>query len=967
MDNSSSSSRNSGRKSRVGHMPSSVLHWKKSDKEKMVLAPPSSQLSWSSENSASIETKRIHTMSAKEMGKTVLSGFPEPSKSSKDTLLGPATYSGQNTSRLQSSSIHVRRPIARLQKPMVSSVSAKASSKQSLSSSSDSVESLRFENIARSQSFSHSKQNLLLPFKPLTRSHSFNKTADLTVPCRNKPFICRKKNNTDPLLRNSGSTDVCGDELKCKNPVNRPISNAPLLNTRTSFIPISNSTCSSFIHRGHSPCSRGGVRVFKRKHGNGNKNSVKDLSLVMNDSCKEKGTEWFVLGPGVTSIEKEQHDIIPDVINLNGEVDEISISSLSSCDKNDQSEECDVADMDDQERRSSARQSEVYIAKDKSSLMNTSAVLELSVTDLAEESHLDVLQRELGDLHFSSGSDLCSAKLEFPAACSIELSPSDSSDGTYMWDEEGMEHVVDTHPCCSYDSSDMNSQDILNNLDSFDLEDDDLMLDVDLPEDAPIEKEYENMASQEGQGKCAQPQPQRHGLWRRRAQNWGGQAQYVGNSAQYRSSSNHDLSRAFSYPASSCSHFEGYSTYRPPRVSLSLSLKEDTVTLDELTLCHMIQECTSVKTQLLRLKRLLQKNEEDTSLQDLSTLFSPTLELQKDADHSLNIGELLSENVQLKEDVKNKDAKIQHLQLQLATRCNCLKENNCRVTTKTNTDKFTQTPWKGIDPPILQPSSHILSTRDGIQEKLAKTIYTEAPSKSILHVLNDRTIQSSPHALCVPTPVLTPVIAGSHRLLSRVQVKPKDFAPSSTASISFNKKDAPNSPKQHDLGISSVCDPQKPITEDKKTESSTKLHLKRQVLHSGKLQLVKPKTSTTRAISAEVQKGPSSQNGKQSHVAAKEVCQQSNQGKRTASRKIPVLSTSKTKHIAMPKTSMQFPLDVQLSTSGNSQTQVSAPCSIQQISLRKENTKNQEQDLNFLHQKGGGVLRHSYLPKPKAS
>lgn len=31
------------------------------------------------------------------------------------------------------------------------------------------------------------------------------------------------------------------------------------------------------------------------------------------------------------------------------------------------------------------------------------------------------------------------------------------------------------------------SQDILNNLESCDLEDDDLMLDVDLPEDAPLE------------------------------------------------------------------------------------------------------------------------------------------------------------------------------------------------------------------------------------------------------------------------------------------------------------------------------------------------------------------------------------------------------------------------------------------------------------------------------------------------
>lgn len=42
---------------------------------------------------------------------------------------------------------------------------------------------------------------------------------------------------------------------------------------------------------------------------------------------------------------------------------------------------------------------------------------------------------------------------------SVELSPSNSSDGTYMWDEEGLEPlgVPGTHPLDSYDDSELNS------------------------------------------------------------------------------------------------------------------------------------------------------------------------------------------------------------------------------------------------------------------------------------------------------------------------------------------------------------------------------------------------------------------------------------------------------------------------------------------------------------------------------
>lgn len=46
---------------------------------------------------------------------------------------------------------------------------------------------------------------------------------------------------------------------------------------------------------------------------------------------------------------------------------------------------------------------------------------------------------------------------DFPHGSSLDLSPSDSSGGTYMWDEEGMEALGGSgHPCGSFDS-DLNS------------------------------------------------------------------------------------------------------------------------------------------------------------------------------------------------------------------------------------------------------------------------------------------------------------------------------------------------------------------------------------------------------------------------------------------------------------------------------------------------------------------------------
>lgn len=65
---------------------------------------------------------------------------------------------------------------------------------------------------------------------------------------------------------------------------------------------------------------------------------------------------------------------------------------------------------------------------------------------------------------------LSSERADGLQASSLELSPSNSSGGTYMWDEDGLEPLGGprTLPCDSYDDSEINSMvspvstDILN-------------------------------------------------------------------------------------------------------------------------------------------------------------------------------------------------------------------------------------------------------------------------------------------------------------------------------------------------------------------------------------------------------------------------------------------------------------------------------------------------------------------------
>ncbi|XP_042364588.1 serine-rich coiled-coil domain-containing protein 2-like isoform X3 [Plectropomus leopardus] len=283
---------------------------------------------------------------------------------------------------------------------------------------------------------------------------------------------------------------------------------------------------------------------------------------------------------------------------------------------------------------------------------------------------------------------------------SLDLSPSDScgSGGTYMWDEEGLEPLggaattapINTangntaHHIGSFDS-DLNSIDVLNNLDSCDLDDDDLMLDADLPEDGSLNSDGDGMAH------MAQ--------WRMRQLCWGTQDVHNDSESDFQcfkltedpgnkrtdTSGDSDLILDLCPPRSPC--------LSPGAPGLGVDVEE------------LAEDCSAVRSQLEFLQRLLLQEEdvdEDTLTTD--TLLSP--ETNDDSSHSSDtqVQALLQEVQQLRDELRSRDRTIAQLTLQLTvptatTRCRC-QETPGRMDRHTQTSVTeresvaSQTPWR---------------------------------------------------------------------------------------------------------------------------------------------------------------------------------------------------------------------------------------------------------------------------------
>ncbi|XP_045697885.1 serine-rich coiled-coil domain-containing protein 2 isoform X3 [Phyllostomus hastatus] len=648
--------------------------------------------------------------STEELKQKSLPGPSNLGKFTKGTLLGRTSYSSISAPKSQLNGFFGNRLAGSIQRPRANSCATRSSSGESLAQSLDNIKSLTCEKMVRSQSFSHSIQNSFLPPSSITRSHSFNRAADLSKPYQNQQLPIRVPLRSTVLTRNSQQSEVfSGNELGYG--FNRPYA----ATGKKLAIPNGPGITSTLGYRmAHPPLLKSSRSPFSGTiTEDGNKNSPagtyvkEDTVLLAKDRATDKDQELIENDNYRTENgQTMKHDA--KIRYLSDDVDDISLSSLSSSDKNDLSEDFsdDFIDIEDS-NRTRITPEEISLKEEKHENVPSKDVFdspkenEKSISKTDDWIDISVSERSECTKH-NSGNNLISPDTDYRVGSSFELSPSDSSDGTYMWDEEGLEPIGNVHPVGSYESSEMNSIDILNNLESCDLEEDDLMLDVDLPEDAPLENvERDNMNRFDRSDRSVRQSQE--GFWKRPPQRWSGQEHYhLSHPDRYHHHGKSDLSRGSPYRESPLGHFESYGgTPFFQAQKMFVDVPENTVILDEMTLRHMVQDCTAVKTQLLKLKRLLHQHDGSGSLHDVQ-LSLPSSPEPEDGDQICKSEDLLNEIKQLKEEIKKKDEKIQLLEHQLATRCNChhkSKEEKC-----TYVDKYTQTPWRRIPGGYSAPS-----------------------------------------------------------------------------------------------------------------------------------------------------------------------------------------------------------------------------------------------------------------------
>ncbi|XP_062352315.1 serine-rich coiled-coil domain-containing protein 2 isoform X3 [Cinclus cinclus] len=656
-----------------------------------------------------------------ELNPKSIPGLSSSAKFTKGTLSG-RTYSGLNAPRSNLNGFCGNRSVVGLQRPRANSGATRTSSGESLAQSTDNSKAFSCDKMVRSQSFSHSIQNSFLPTASLTRSHSFNKAVDLTRPYHSQNLAARTSQRSTLLSRAACQLDVPNGNEPTKYGFTRPYSavSAPC----SKKPPLSNGSGSapSYGYRLSRPLLlkptrqrfAGNTDVDGGKCAAADARSVENADVSANINRALEKNSVLESRAQRTRPAEGLHESLgkhgSKVMCMSDDGDEISISSLSSSEKNDLSEDFsdDFIDIEEANRPVQVQQESCLQELERGSRTSIEPFTSLKEgggSCCNADDWLDINVSAVDDNSESTKhttENVISSEMNYRAGSSFELSPSDSSDGTYMWDEEGLEPIGSVHPCGSYDSSEMNSIDILNNLDSCDLEDDDLMLDVDLPEDPPRDKEEcENMSRFDRQDRNVRQHQE--GFWKRAPQQrWNTQEHYHLGHADHYIHGKNDLNRGSSYPEAAAGPLQSRGAGSSARAPA-----ENAVLLDEVTLRHMVQDCTAVKTQLLRLKRLLHQNDENVSLQDI-TFSVPSSPEPQETESTFKMDDLLNEIRQLKDELRKKDETINQLEQQLATRCNC--QTNSQKppgAVRACADKFTQTSWRrssgGYSAPSFSP------------------------------------------------------------------------------------------------------------------------------------------------------------------------------------------------------------------------------------------------------------------------
>ncbi|XP_035389674.1 serine-rich coiled-coil domain-containing protein 2 isoform X2 [Electrophorus electricus] len=557
-----------------------------------------------------------------------------------------------------------------------------ASALSPLSQSNDSLRSLPMEHVVRSRSFSYLKNPTSSTAPALTRSFSFNRAAELAKelprPLAQSP-LARSPATQPSLVLASEKVGAFG----FPKPALAPSSGCPLPPTalKKSLLPsCSVGKPSALSYRLMRPSLIKQPRpLLAGKIQAKTELTQRDMSFQATAppiSEPSSNTQSAGTTPEEPSSGKETDVCRGPALEV---PEDMSLSSTSSLERNDISEEY-MDDFDDLGNGGgslllAARGSvQAALCEDDNALISQYQEGS-SVTSLHSFLSETVDWAEMGitGSRVAAGpsprcvSEVLSVSGDAPHGSSLDLSPSDSSGGTYMWDEEVLEPLEAVpHGCGSYDS-DLNSMDILNNLDNLEsghLEEDDLMLDVDLPEDVSFHSDVDGMCHYERSEGDYWP-----GSWRRQQQWWGRQDKL------------HDDNRGGVW----CSVDDGH-VYLGRRDS-------GQAPLDELILKHMTQDCSCVKEQLLQLRRLLQMEQDDCGDDVGESTASPSSE---DTSCHQQVEELLKEVQVLREELRGKERLITQLTQQMSTpmdvtQCHCPQGE---PQTQEHQDKGTQTPWR---------------------------------------------------------------------------------------------------------------------------------------------------------------------------------------------------------------------------------------------------------------------------------
>ncbi|KAM4714950.1 uncharacterized protein FYW61_017933 [Anableps anableps] len=536
----------------------------------------------------------------------------------------------------------------------------------------------------------------------MSRSYSTNRAAQRVPPASSSQTPPRGSLLKSPVSRDaSGQVAVGAPSQLPQSAIKKPLLPSPT--SRSSGISYKMSR--PLLVKQSRPLRAKGTDVCRGEQ-EVNSGPMRRQNSVETPSSTENSPENT---PEAPEMEQLSDDLVSQGVgSIVGEtLEDMSLSSTSSLDRNDISQEY-MDDFDNlgnggvgillfssknEEDDSGLDQSCTRLDDDKDATSKVTKTTGLCFLDDSldwtsirgdkEEHQLDQLahQRKSSqpDYHEQGGS-------------SLDLSPSDScgSGGTYMWDEEGLEPLGGaattasihtnsntTHHIGSFDS-DINSIDLLNNLESCDLGDDDLMLDVDFPEDSSLHSDGDGLSS------MAQ--------WRRRQLCWGTQDNDNESDIQCYKLSQDPESKEDKIRLACCS---------PAPQTLGVDVEE------------LAEDCSAVRSQLEFLQRLLLQEEDlDDDTLTTDTLSPETNNSSHNSDSQVQA--LLQEVQQLREELRSRDRTIAQLTMQLTvptltTRCRC-QETSERMEQQTQTSVTksecvaSQTPWREHTSQVLHAS-----------------------------------------------------------------------------------------------------------------------------------------------------------------------------------------------------------------------------------------------------------------------